>query len=92
MLPRAKQMPNAIISAHTTVGPTGVESRIEDIIPMQAHTTEIIAEQMTTPLKLLHTLMDERAGNITSAEISSEPTRLMARTIITAMTTATRRL
>ena len=50
------------------------------------------AEQMITDRNVLNILMDESAGNITSAEISSDPTRFMARTIMTAIITAISRL
>ena len=82
----------AMISAHTTVGPTGVDASMEIMIPSAAHTTESMAEKMTTPRKLLHTRIADIAGNIMSAEIRSEPTRFIARTMITAIIIATKRL
>ena len=54
--------------------------------------TEIHAEQIVTERKLLNTRIAESAGKITSAEISSEPTRFMAMTMMTAMITAMIRL
>ena len=74
------------------VGPTGVENIIADKIPMSAQDTEISVERITTLLKVLATLIEESAGNITSADIRSEPTRFIASTIITAVITAIRRL
>ena len=50
------------------------------------------AENTVTDLKLLKSLMAESAGKMIRAEISSEPTRFMASTMITAMTTAIRKL
>ena len=76
-------------STITMVAPTGVEARIEMKIPKVAHTTEITAEQRITLLKLRNTLMADSAGNIIRAEVSSAPTRFIASTIITAVTTAT---
>lgn len=80
------------MSTATIVEPTGVDARIEIIIPIREHTTPKIAEQIVTDLKLLKTLIDERAGKMTSAEMRSEPTRFIARTIITAIITAIKRL
>ena len=79
-------------STATIVDPTGVPARIEITIPKPAHITENTAEKIVTVLKLLNSLMADKAGKITSAEISSDPTRFMARTIITAIITAIRRL
>ena len=55
-------------------------------------TTETAAEQIVTERKLLKTLIAERAGKITRAEIKREPTRFIARTIITAIIIAITRL
>jgi hypothetical protein len=54
--------------------------------------TDSAAAVIITPLKLLHTRIAERAGKITRAEISSEPTRFIARAIIIAVKTEMRRL
>ena len=83
---------NTIISATTIVEPTGVPARIEMIIPKKVQTTERIAEHIVTDLKLLKTLIAESAGKMISADIRSEPTRFIARTIITAIMTAIRKL
>ena len=83
---------NTSRSATTIVEPTGVENRIDDTIPNPAHRTEIIAEQMITPRKLLNSLIAASAGKIITAEISSEPTRFIARTMISAVTTAISKL
>ncbi len=66
--------------------------RIEITIPVNAQLTEIITEHKVTALKLLNTLIADRAGNITSAETNKEPTRFIARTIITATITAMKKL
>ena len=74
---------------HTTiVGPTGVEKIIAVKIPTIAQTTETIVERITTRLNVRQTRIEESAGKITSAEMRSEPTRFIARTIIIAVTTA----
>ena len=82
----------AAISTATIVEPTGVPAVIEISIPNSAQNTDSKAEHIVTDLKLLNTRMAESAGNMTSAEIKSEPTRFMARTIITAVVTAIIRL
>ena len=80
------------MSAATIVLPTGVPARTAIKIPVMAHATEMIAEQMVTERKLLKRRIAEMAGKITSAEMRSEPTRFMASTMITAMMTAITRL
>ena len=91
-MPITKQTKKASISQTTIVGPTGVEKMIAEMIPNIAQATDITVERMTTRLKVRQTRIDESAGNITSAEIRSEPTRFIARTIIIAVTTAIKRL
>lgn len=76
---------NTAISAATIVAPVGVFNNMDNIIPAAAQITEIIAEQMVTLLKLLKRRIAESAGKIISAETSSEPTRFMASTIMTAV-------
>ena len=61
-------------------------------MPSSVHITDSTAEHIVTDLKLLNTRIAESAGKMTSAEISSEPTRFIASTIITAITTASIRL
>ena len=91
-LPTIAKIRNATISAATMVGPTGVDANMDMSIPKSAQDTDKIADTIVTPLKLLHTLIAERAGKIMSAEIRSEPTRFIASTIITAVITAIKRL
>lgn len=81
-------MKKTAISAVTVVAPTGVENSIDRIIPVPAHITEITAEHIMTFLKFLNILIAESAGKIMSAEISREPTRFIAITIIIAVITA----
>ena len=80
------------MSAATIVLPTGVPARIAIKSPAIAHPTEMIAEQIVTEKKLLKSLIAEIAGKITRAEMSREPTRFIASTIITAMMMAIARL
>jgi len=77
-----------MISIATIVEPTGVLNNIETIIPSSEVITEYIAALIVTALKLLKTCIDDKAGNITSADISIEPTKFIASTIITAITIA----
>ena len=79
-------------SIATIVEHTGVPARIESNMPKIAHSTEMIAEHIVTRLKLLHRCIAESAGNMTSADIRSEPTRFIASTMITAITIAKSRL
>ena len=65
---------------------------IEIIIPTSVHTTDRTAEHTVTVKKLLKIRIADSAGKMTRAEISSEPTRFIARTIMTAMITAIIRL
>lgn len=90
--PTQQKIAKTAIFAATTVGPTGVESSTEAIIPVAAHTTDTAAEDIITDLKVLNTLIDESAGKMTSAEMRSEPTSFIASTIIIALITATARL
>ena len=76
----------------TIVDPTGVFASIDINIPVSAHITDKTAEHTVTALKFPKSLMDDNAGNMTRADMSSDPTRFMARTIMTAMTIAIRRL
>ena len=76
-------MAKTAISIMTIVEPTGVEKIIEISIPPRAQTTEIIAEVITTPLKLLISRIADSAGKTIRAEISNEPTRFIPRTMIT---------
>ena len=76
----------------TIVAPTGEPPSIEMKSPKAVQTTENIAEDTVTERKLLNTHMDANAGNTTSAEIRSEPTKFIANTTIIAMIIAIKRL
>ena len=83
---------NAAASTATIVDPTGVPANMEMMIPKKAHMTDNSAEHIVTLLKLLNIRMADIAGNMISAEIRSDPTRFMARTMMTAITIAIIRL
>lgn len=77
-----------ITSIITIVEPTGVPAVIEIRIPVAAPIAEKMQEKTVTFLKLLNRCIAEIAGKIMSAEIKSEPTRFIARTMIVAITVA----
>lgn len=85
-------MKNAIISTATIVEPTGVPAIMDINNPHDEHITDNTAEKTVTDLKVLKIRIAESAGKITRAEIKSEPTKFIARTIITAIITAIKRL
>ena len=62
------------------------------MIPTPAHITEITAEHMITLRKLLKRRIADSAGKIISADISSEPTRFIASTMMSAVIMAISRL
>ena len=68
------------------VEPTGVPASMDTRIPKKAHMTERTAAQIVTVLKLRSRRIADSAGKITNADMSSEPTRFIASTIITAIT------
>ena len=80
------------MSAKTIVGPTGVPAIIEANIPEAVQVTDKIAEQIVTDLNDLKMRIALNAGKIIKAEIRSEPTRFIARTMMTAVTTAINKL
>ena len=90
--PTRKKMPKAIISAKTIVGPTGVLAIIEAKIPIAVQETDNRAEQIVTDLNDLKMRMALNAGKIISAEINNEPTKFIAKTMMTAVTTAINKL
>ena len=74
------------------VAPTGVEKRMDNTIPASAQPMDNTVAQSITPLKFCITRIADNAGKIISAEISSEPTKFIASTIMTAVITAIRLL
>lgn len=80
------------MSVATIVEPTGVPAKIDTRIPTVAQTTDRQTEHTVTLKKVRNIRIADSAGNITSAEISSEPTKFMASTMITAVLTAISRL
>ena len=91
-MPAKKKAKNTTISTATIVGPTGVPATIETNKPVAAANTEIIAELMVTDLKLLNTRIALNAGKMIKADINKEPTKFIANTMITAVTTAINKL
>ena len=85
-------MLNTTMSMATMVDPTGVPARIAIKIPSSEQSTEITAEATVTEKKLLKSRMAESAGNTTKADTNKAPTRFMARTMMTAIMTATKML
>ena len=85
-------MKNTTMSVATIVGPTGVPATIDINKPVAAQNTEIIAELIVTDLKLLNTRIALNAGKMIKADINNEPTKFMANTIMTAVTTAINKL
>ena len=70
---------------NTTLAPGGAE-QIKDItIPKRKHTTDMMAEDTVTALKLLNIRIDERAGNIIRADMSRVPISLIPKTTVTAV-------
>lgn len=61
-------------------------------MPAAALKTDNTAALIVTERKDLNNRIADNAGKITSAEIRSEPTRFIASTMITAITTAISRL
>lgn len=72
--------------------PTGVPYMIEHKIPINAQNMDTTTEEMITERKFLNNLIDDRAGNTTSALINREPTKFMATTITAAMVMAINKL
>ena len=87
-----QQTAYARTSTATIVAPAGVSAMIEIMIPQEAHITDSTTEHIVTDLKLPKSLMADKAGNITSADMRSDPTRFIASTIMTAMIIAIIRL
>lgn len=92
VFPATEKNMNITKSAATIVEPTGVPAKIEIKSPETEQKTLTIAEQIITDLKLLKTRIAEIAGKITSALINREPTKFIARTMITAIIIAIARL
>ena len=80
------------ICTATIVEPTGVLAKIEVTIPTREQKTDKTTEHTVTDLKLLNKHIADSDGKTISAEIKREPTRFIARTIITATITAIKRL
>ena len=78
--------------ASTMLAPVGVSNKTDTHIPIRKQTTETNAEQITTLLYFLHTLIAESDGKITRLEMSSAPISLIPRTMMSEVSTDTRPL
>mgnify|MGYP000651754679 FL=1 len=87
-----QQIKKATISAATIVEPTGVPARIDKSIPLIAQHTDNTTEHTVTLKNVLKIRIADSAGKMTSAEISNEPTRFIASTMISAVITAISKL
>ena len=72
----------------TILAPAGSEKAKDTTIPARKQIIEIIAELVTTLLKLLKTRIDVRAGKIIRLEISMVPMIRMPTTIVIAVNKA----
>jgi len=70
------------------LAPAGVEKAKDAIIPKKKQTIDTIDEEITTDLKLLHTLIEVRAGKIIRLDISIVPMILIPTTIVIAVKNA----
>lgn len=68
--------------------PTGVPANMDTRIPMAVQNMENTTEQRITALKLLNIRIADKAGNIISAVVKSEPTKFIAKTMTRAVTMA----
>ena len=91
-VPAAQKIMNAAKSAATIVLPTGVPATMETKRPATEQTTLRTPEQIVTDKKLLKSLIALRAGKIISALIKRLPTKFIAKTMMTAIMTASKRL
>ena len=87
ILPAKTQIAKTMTLTQTTVAPTGVEKRIDAMIPVNAQNIPIAPEDITTDKKLLKIRSADKTGNTISADIRSDPTSCMLSTITTAMIT-----
>ena len=74
------------------LAPAGAEKANETPIPITKHTTERMAAQMVTFLKLLKIRIAEREGNTTKLEIIIAPISRIPTTIVSAVKMAMRAL
>ena len=72
----------------TILAPVGVEYWNDTIIPTTKHTTDTITDEIITVLYLLHTLIEERLGNIIKLDIRSAPIIRIPITTVIAVSTA----
>lgn len=79
---------NTIAFIITTLAPVGVSREYEAHIPIKKQQTDSTPEQIITDLNFLQTPIDESAGKIIRAEISSVPIILIPITIVSAVSNA----
>ncbi len=87
-MPKIVQKTNKAKSTATIVDPTGVPATKDIIIPNKAQNTDEAAAKIVTLLKFLKIFIADTAGKIINAEIKSDPTRFIAKTIMIAIKTA----
>ena len=85
-----KQAVNTARSAATTVGPMAVAKMMDSTVPERAEIAAMTTAETVTLLKLLKSLIADRAGKMISADARSAPKRFIARTTVTAVMTAMR--
>lgn len=90
--PAIQNTTNVTISTATIVEPTGVAHRIASKIPISEVVVEITAAAIVTEMKFRKTRIADNDGKIINAEIKSEPTKFIAKTMIMAIITAMKRL
>ena len=85
IIPTAEKIANAAKFTTTILGPAGGEKTNEMIMPMKKHTTDRIAEEITTLLNVLNTRIEVSAGKMMRLEISMVPMMRIPTTIVNAV-------
>lgn len=88
IIPTTEKTANAIAFTATTLAPAGIEKMKDTQSPVKKHTTETIADIVTTVLNVLQTRIAVSAGKITILEMSIAPMILMPITIVIAVRSA----
>ena len=74
------------------VAPTGVEDKMEIVIPLMVQIRDNTADITTTLLKVSTIFIADKGGNTISAEINNEPTNFIPNTMTVAKSIARIRL